>query len=90
VIEAASRLFPKPSSKSKKSRKSDTSAAVEAGEGMPPPVDILVDVIIGFLEESTSYMRTVANQVFTLLSATVERSETVDLILTVSPSFKRH
>ena len=49
------------------------------------PVDVLVDNVIGFLEEATAYMRTVANQVFSLLSGSVKES-TVDLIVAVSPS----
>jgi DNA polymerase phi len=46
------------------------------------PIDVLVDTLIGFLEKATSYMRTVANQAFFLLSGSVKES-TVELILTV-------
>jgi DNA polymerase phi len=45
-------------------------------------IDVLVDTIIGFLEKATSYMRTVANQSFGLLSGCVKES-TLGLILTV-------
>ncbi|KAF8162945.1 DNA polymerase phi-domain-containing protein [Crassisporium funariophilum] len=45
------------------------------------PIDVLVDTIIGFLEKSTAYMRTVGNQVFSLLSGSVKDS-TIDLIVT--------
>ncbi|KAL0947063.1 hypothetical protein HGRIS_013204 [Hohenbuehelia grisea] len=62
--------------KSKKSRKSN--AASE--DPKPEPIDILVDIIIGFMEKSTAYLRAVANQAFALLSASVKES-TVDLIL---------
>lgn len=47
------------------------------------PVDVLVDTIIGFLEKSTAYMRTIGNQVFSLLSGSIKES-TIDLIVTVS------
>lgn len=47
------------------------------------PVDVLVDSIIGMLEQSTAYLRTVANQVFSLLSGSV-KGTTIDLILRVS------
>jgi DNA polymerase phi len=47
------------------------------------PVDILVDTIIGFLEKSTAYLRTVGNQVFSLLSGSA-KSTTIDLVLAVS------
>ena len=47
------------------------------------PVDILVDTIIGFLEKSTAYLRTVGNQVFSLLCGSVKHT-TIDLILAVS------
>ncbi|KAF8894690.1 hypothetical protein BD779DRAFT_1609359 [Infundibulicybe gibba] len=50
------------------------------GEDSPEPVDVLVDSIIGFLEKSTAYMRTIGNQVFTLLSESVQAS-TIDLIV---------
>lgn len=49
------------------------------------PVDVLVDTIIGFLEKSTAYIRTVGNQVFSLLSGSV-KDTTIDLILAVSQS----
>ena len=47
------------------------------------PVDVLVDSIIGMLEQSTAYLRAVANQVFTLLSSSA-KGTTIDLILRVS------
>ena len=57
---------------------------MEPSEGVTDePVDVLVDTIIGFLEKSTAYSRTVGNQVFSLLSGSV-KSTTIDLILAVS------
>ncbi|KAI9456638.1 DNA polymerase phi-domain-containing protein [Lactarius psammicola] len=44
------------------------------------PIDVLVDVIIGFLEKGTAYMRAAGNQSFSLLSGAVKDS-TIDLIL---------
>ncbi|KAI0792872.1 DNA polymerase phi-domain-containing protein [Abortiporus biennis] len=73
-VDGASRMFP-VESKKKKSRKSSAQ-----DEEAPEPVDVLVDNVIGFLEEATAYMRTVANQVFSLLSGSVKES-TVDLIV---------
>ena len=52
-------------------------------EGDVQPVDVLVDSIIGMLEQSTAYLRVVANQVFTLLSGSA-KGTTIDLILRVS------
>ena len=43
---------------------------------------MLADTIIGFLEKGTAFLRTVANQSFSLLTAHLERS-TIELILTV-------
>lgn len=78
-------MFPeKPSGKEKKKKRqslSNESPIGEAGEE-PEPVDVLVDNVIGFLEEATAYMRAVANQVFTSLAGSVKES-TIDLILTV-------
>lgn len=53
------------------------------------PVDIFVDTIIGFLEKSTTYLRTISNQVFSLLSGSV-RDTTIDLILKVCSLIKIH
>ena len=75
--DAVSRMFPAVAKKSKKARKS------EGAEGEPEPVDVLVDTVIGFLDQATAYMRAVANQVFALLSSSVQES-TIDLILAVS------
>ncbi|KAG6831186.1 hypothetical protein H0H92_012326 [Tricholoma furcatifolium] len=76
-IDGATRMFPQ----GKKSKKGRKSATVEATEPAPEPIDIFVDTIIGFLEKSTAYMRTVGNQVFALLSSAVQES-TIDLIVT--------
>ena len=46
------------------------------------PIDVLVDVIIGFLEKGTAYMRAAGNQSFSLLSGAVKDS-TMNLILSV-------
>jgi DNA polymerase phi len=64
--------------KGKKSRKSIGDPADPA----PEPVDVLVDTIIGFLDKSTAYLRTIGNQVFSLLSGSVQES-TIELILKV-------
>ena len=39
---------------------------------LPEPVDVLVDTVIGFLEKGTAYLRAAANQVFALLSGSVQ------------------
>ncbi|KAJ7083833.1 DNA polymerase phi-domain-containing protein [Mycena crocata] len=75
-LEASTRMFfLDKKSKSKKAQKAakDTKDALE-------PVDIMVDTIIGFLEKSTAYMRAIGNQVFFLISNSVQGS-TIDLIL---------
>jgi DNA polymerase phi len=80
-IDATSRML-LTETKNKKSQKAEAASA-EASE---EPVDVLVDTIIGFLEKSTSYMRTVGNQVFSLLTSSMKEG-TIDLIITVSTSF---
>ncbi|KAF8061577.1 DNA polymerase phi-domain-containing protein [Lyophyllum atratum] len=77
TIDGATRMFPQ----GKKSKKARKSAAADTDEAAAEPVDIFVDTIIGFLEKSTAYMRTVGNQVFALLSGAVQES-TIDLIVT--------
>ncbi|KAJ7751995.1 DNA polymerase phi-domain-containing protein [Mycena metata] len=77
-LDASARMFfPSKKSKGKKAQK----VGEETEEAPLEPVDIMVDAIIGFLEKSTAYMRTVGNQVFSLISSSVQAS-TIDLILT--------
>lgn len=78
-IEGASKLF---ATKDKKKRRKSKQAE-EKDDEEPEVIDVLVDTLIGFLEKATSYMRTVANQSFGLLSGCAKES-TIDLILTVS------
>jgi len=65
-----------------KKKKKAKDAKDESEEQADEPVDVIVDTIIGFLEKSTAYMRTVGNQVFSLLSSSLKES-TIDLIVTV-------
>lgn len=90
-LEAVSRMPFWPSKKSMKERKEKKAKkGKEAAQEDAPveeehePIDVLTDVIIGFLEASTSYMRTIANVAFGYLSALVKES-TVDLLVAVSP-----
>ncbi|KAI9446728.1 DNA polymerase phi-domain-containing protein [Lactarius indigo] len=73
-IDGASRLFPS----------SDplpiVSKLFEDDERIIEPIDVLVDVIVGFLEKGTAYMRATGNQSFSLLSGAVKDS-TINLIL---------
>jgi len=64
------------------SKKKERKANGTGEEVTDEPVDVLVDTIIGFLEKSTAYMRTVGNQVFSLLSGSVKET-TIDLVVTV-------
>ncbi|KAJ7172623.1 DNA polymerase phi-domain-containing protein [Mycena filopes] len=77
-LDASTRMFfPSKKGKGKKAQ----TAGEEPQETPLEPVDIMVDAIIGFLEKSTAYMRAVGNQVFSLISSSVQAS-TIDLILT--------
>ena len=78
-IDGASRMLLVDNDRKKKDRKTKELS----GDVTDEPVDILVDTIIGFLEKSTAYIRTVGNQVFSLLSGSV-KDTTIDLILAVS------
>ncbi|GJJ11974.1 hypothetical protein Clacol_006212 [Clathrus columnatus] len=69
------RLLPKKSSPKKK-KQEQTSDDPE-----PTPITALVDTLIGYLDKSTLYLRTIANQTFSLLTSLVDR-ESIDLILT--------
>ncbi|KXN82577.1 DNA polymerase V [Leucoagaricus sp. SymC.cos] len=77
-INGTMRMFPEGKKKKKQKESKKTEKEVEDAH---EPVDILVDTIIGFLERSTAYLKTTANQVFSLLSESMKESS-VDLILT--------
>ncbi|KAF9053534.1 hypothetical protein BDZ89DRAFT_1056125 [Hymenopellis radicata] len=62
----------KPKSKKSKKDKVDTES--------PAPIDGLVDALIGMLEKSSSYLRTLGNNAFSLLSGSVTETS-IDLIL---------
>ncbi|KAH9052566.1 DNA polymerase phi-domain-containing protein, partial [Lactarius vividus] len=75
-IDGASRLFPSLGPLPVVSKLfQDDERAIE-------PIDVLVDVIIGFLEKGTAYTRAAGNQSFSLLSGAVKDS-TINLILSV-------
>lgn len=76
-IDAITRMFVPNNKNKRKSRKSSNDA-----ESASEPIDILIDTIIGFLEQSTAYLRSMGNHAFSLLSGVVEET-TIDLILTV-------
>jgi DNA polymerase phi len=77
-IDATSRMFLSDGKKEKEKKAKE----IANEEVTDEPVDILVDTVIGFLEKSTAYMRTVGNQVFSLLAGSVKET-TIDLIVTV-------
>jgi DNA polymerase phi len=80
--DAAKSVFLAPSKKSKKSKKEKLAPTEADDSASPPPIDVFVDTIIGFLEKSTSssFLRTVGKHAFALLSRLVQDS-TVELIL---------
>jgi len=83
TVNGVTRLFSTNTShkdKDKKKRKNAEPQPEDGGE--PLPIDILADTLIGFLEKGTMFLRTIANQSFSLLSARLRRS-TIELILTV-------
>ncbi|KAF8831365.1 hypothetical protein HHX47_DHR1000710 [Lentinula edodes] len=84
---AATREFSldKVKKKTKKGRPSASAPVdeVDSDDDGPEPIDAIVDTIIGFMEKSTAYMRTIGNQVFSLISGQV-KSSTIDLVLTAA------
>lgn len=76
-IAAAATMF-STDNKSKNRRKSHTISQPDSD--FPKPIDMLVDVLIGFLEKSTSYLRAMANKTF-LCIASAATETTIDLIV---------
>ncbi|KAG1891307.1 DNA polymerase phi-domain-containing protein [Suillus subluteus] len=76
-IAAAATMF-STDNKSKNRRKSHTISQPDSDS--PKPIDMLVDVLIGFLEKSTSYLRAMANKTF-LCVASAATETTIDLIV---------
>ncbi|KIJ68933.1 hypothetical protein HYDPIDRAFT_23808 [Hydnomerulius pinastri MD-312] len=74
-LSAASKMF-----SSEKIPKKSKKAKSEPSSDEPEPIDVLVDVIIGFLENASPFTRSVANESFSNISSAVQGS-TVDLIL---------
>ncbi|KAI6036062.1 DNA polymerase phi-domain-containing protein [Pisolithus microcarpus] len=75
-LSAASRMFASKKSSKKKGQQS----ALPADDG-PEPIDILVDLLIGYLENASAYTRSVANEAFSHVTGAAQES-TIDLILT--------
>ncbi|KAI6005472.1 DNA polymerase phi-domain-containing protein [Pisolithus albus] len=75
-VSAASQMFAGKKSSKKKGQQS----ALPADDG-PEPIDILVDLLIGYLENASAYTRSVANEAFSHVTGAVQES-TIDLILT--------
>jgi DNA polymerase phi len=78
-VDSALRLFPISS------RKPDSQGDRDVQQVHLEPIDVLVDIIIGYLEKGTAFLRAVGNRSFSLLSGVAGES-TVNLILTVSDS----
>ncbi|KIJ37708.1 hypothetical protein M422DRAFT_259809, partial [Sphaerobolus stellatus SS14] len=82
-LNSIERLFPAPKSspdKKKKKKTQDTEEDASQDDDVTP-ISSIVDMLIGYLEKSTQYLRSLANQVFTLVAELVDKP-TVDLMLT--------
>ncbi|KAI6131878.1 DNA polymerase phi-domain-containing protein [Pisolithus croceorrhizus] len=75
-LSAASRMFASKKSSKKKSQQSALPTDDE-----PKPIDVLVDLLIGYLENASAYTRSVANEAFSHVTGAAQES-TIDLILT--------
>jgi hypothetical protein len=73
--------------KFQKKGKANGVAQIDADQEQFKPIDLIVDSLIGYLEKSTTLMRTISGQVFTALCSKVEQS-TVDLLLEVGRYYK--
>lgn len=80
----ATKMFAEKPKASKKKKAAE--AEDDEEEEDLEPIDILVDVLIGFLEKSSSQLRALASQVFGVLSGEATES-TIDLLLAVNYHF---
>ncbi|KAG9318874.1 DNA polymerase phi-domain-containing protein [Chiua virens] len=78
TLEATSKMF--SSEKTPKKTKKAKVQPTPISTNEPLPIDILVDVIIGFLENASAFTRSVANESFSRVTSAVQGG-TVDLIL---------
>ncbi|KAL5490426.1 POL5 [Sanghuangporus weigelae] len=78
--EQFAKLLLAPDAKAKKKRREPKRTEIEDKSSDRPPLDLVVDVIIGLLENSTSFTRVISDQSFGMLASLVTDS-TVDLIL---------
>lgn len=80
-MEAARKLLSETKQQKKKKKKQKSNE--ELNEDEPASIDLLVDIIIGLLEGSTSFTRTIANESFAMLTPLMTDS-TISLVLAVS------
>ena len=78
-VETAKKMKSTEKSKPKKKRKTEDGTPEEER----PPIDFVIDIIIGLLERSNSFSRVLASQCFVKLTPAIT-SSTIDLILAVS------
>lgn len=78
-LAATSRMFTNQKS-SKKHKNKQTALPPADDEAIP--IDIFVDLLIGYLESASAYTRSVANEAFSRVTGVVQES-TMNLILTV-------
>lgn len=83
-MEAARKLLSETKQQKKKKKKQKSNE--ELNEDEPASIDLLVDIIIGLLEGSTSFTRTIANESFAMLTPLMTDS-TISLVLAVSKVF---
>lgn len=76
AVDSSKNLFPGLKEHKRKSLNTENSDD-------KPPIDLIVDIIIGLLEQATTFSRTLANQSFSMLTSLIE-STSIELILTVS------
>ncbi|KDQ06741.1 hypothetical protein BOTBODRAFT_121098 [Botryobasidium botryosum FD-172 SS1] len=84
ATSAVARMFPAEEKEKGKKKKKKAQPPADPDVDMeeaPEPIDLLMDILIGFMEKSTSFLKAVAAHVFALVTPEVKKS-TIELILT--------
>lgn len=79
-LQSFTRMFDLAPKSPKKKKKATALADKENEKEQYKPIDVVVDILIGYLENSNALMRAISGQVFAALCSRVEES-TVELLL---------
>ncbi|KAL0096977.1 DNA polymerase phi-domain-containing protein [Phycomyces blakesleeanus] len=88
LLDCYEKIFAKKAVKPTKAKKSKKAAAAEEEEGQPEPIEVIVDILVGFLTNPSHVLKNLADQIFEIFSPmmTKQALQTLLNILATSES----